>query len=52
MKDALTLARYHRDAMIPDMDKLRAIADELETLVDKTYWPFPTYTEILSSVMY
>ena len=52
MKDALKLARYHRDAMIPDMDKLRAIADELETLVDKTYWPFPTYTEILSSVMY
>lgn len=52
MKDALMLARYHRDAMIPDMDKLRAIADELETLVDKTYWPFPTYTEILSSVMY
>ena len=52
MKDPLTLARYHRDAMIPDMDKLRAIADELETLVDKTYWPFPTYTEILSSVMY
>ena len=52
MKDALTLARYNRDAMIPDMDKLRAIADELETLVDKTYWPFPTYTEILSSVMY
>ena len=52
MKDALKLARYHRDAMIPDMDKLRAIADELETLVNKTYWPFPTYTEILSSVMY
>ena len=51
-KDSLEVAEYHRDVIIPDMDKLRAISDELETLVDKAYWSFPTYTEILSSVMY
>mgnify|MGYP002521426162 FL=1 len=52
IKEALLLAQYHRDVMIPDMDDLRKIADELETIVDKAYWSFPTYTEILTSVMY
>ena len=51
-KESLEIAEYHRDVIIPDMDKLRAISDELETIVDKAYWNFPTYTEILSSVMY
>ncbi len=51
-KDSLEIAEYHRDVIIPDMDKLRAISDELETIVDKAYWSFPTYAEILSSVMY
>ena len=51
-KASLEIAEYHRDVIIPDMDKLRAISDELETIVDKAYWNFPTYTEILSSVMY
>lgn len=51
-KESLEIAEYHRDVIIPDMDNLRAISDELETIVDKAYWNFPTYTEILSSVMY
>ena len=51
-KDSLEIAEYHRDVIIPDMEKLRAVSDELETIVDKAYWNFPTYTEILSSVMY
>ena len=51
-KESLEIAEYHRDVIIPDMNKLRAISDELETIVDKAYWNFPTYTEILSSVMY
>lgn len=51
-KDSLEVAQYHRDVIIPDMEKLRTISDEIETLVDKAYWSFPTYTEILSSVMY
>ena len=52
LSGSLTLAQYHRDAIIPDMEKLRNIADELETVVDKSFWTFPTYTEILTSVMY
>ena len=29
------------------MDKVRTAADQLETLVGKKYWPFPTYSDIL-----
>jgi len=32
------------------MNEVRAIADELETIVGKGYWPFPTYTDLLFSV--
>ncbi len=35
------------DKVIPCMDKLRAAADEAESFVPKSKWPFPTYTEIL-----
>lgn len=36
--------------VIPDMEKVRAYADEAETLCAKDYWPFPDYTDILYSV--
>ena len=29
------------------MDALREVADKLEFLVDKEYWPFPTYSDLL-----
>jgi len=29
------------------MNAVRAAADELETIVGKDYWPFPTYAELL-----
>ena len=43
-------AVYYRDAVIPAMNELRAVADELEMCVAKKYWPFPTYGDILFSV--
>ncbi|MGI6317052.1 MAG: glutamine synthetase III [Christensenellales bacterium] len=43
-------ARYHRDAVFPAMQALRAVADELETIVAKEYWPFPSYGDILFSI--
>ncbi|MBO4584087.1 MAG: glutamine synthetase III [Clostridia bacterium] len=39
-----------RDELIPAMNALRGTADELEMLVDGSYWPFPTYGELLYSV--
>ena len=48
--DALENAQYERYIIIPAMSKVREIADELETLVDKKTWPFPTYDDLLFNV--
>ena len=48
--DALENAQYERYIIIPAMAKVREIADELETLVDKKIWPFPTYDDLLFNV--
>ena len=37
----------YRDAVIPAMGDVRAVADELETIVDSDLWPLPTYAEML-----
>ena len=36
--------------VIPQMQAVRKIADEMETLTAEDYWPYPSYTEILYSV--
>ena len=43
-------AFYYHDVVVKAMDALRAPADELEKLVDKAYWPFPTYADLLFEV--
>ena len=40
-------AMYCHDSVIPGMNALRSAADTLETLTDKSYWPFPTYSDLL-----
>ena len=40
-------ARFCADEVIPQMAKCRDLSDSLETMVDKTYWPIPTYSDIL-----
>ena len=35
---------------LPAMAAVRAAADSLERITDKTYWPFPTYDDLLFSV--
>ena len=44
---ARKLSRYYRDEVLPAMKEARKLADELENLVSKEYWPFPTYSDIL-----
>ena len=39
-----------RDEVLPKMCTLRLACDEAETLTEKSYWPFPTYADILFSV--
>lgn len=43
-------AFYYHDKVLAAMNALRKPADELEKLVDKTYWPFPTYADLLFEV--
>lgn len=45
--NVFTLSCYCRDTVIPAMNDLRAVADELEYIVAKKYWPFPTYEDLL-----
>ena len=48
--DALENARYERAVIIPAMQKVRIVADDLETMVGKDFWPFPTYDDLLFNV--
>ena len=43
-------AFFYHDVVMTSMSELRKPADELEKLVDKEYWPFPTYAELLFEV--
>ena len=49
-ENVLEAARYYRDQVLPAMDSLRSVADELEMVVGRSYWPFPTYNDLLFGV--
>jgi glutamine synthetase len=49
-KTPADLANFYSGKVIPAMSKLRAVADELETLTAKKHWPLPSYGELLHSV--
>ncbi len=44
------LAFYFKETVIPAMNKVRAIADEMEILTAKDYWPYPTSGDLLFSI--
>ena len=46
-KENMEAANYFNDVIVPKMDALRGIADRLELITDKAYWPFPTYSDLL-----
>ncbi len=46
-KDPESAARYYHDTITAEMTSLRTEADILETLTDKAYWPYPTYSDLL-----
>jgi glutamine synthetase len=45
--DAKEQAFAYRNRVVPAMAKLRGFGDELERLVDKRIWPFPSYEDLL-----
>ncbi|WP_369282884.1 glutamine synthetase III [Oscillibacter sp. GMB15532] len=45
--DSRAAMDYAHDTIFPDMAAARKLADELETLTDREYWPFPVYGDLL-----
>ncbi len=43
-------ANYFEASVLTAMVELRAVADELEVITAKKYWPYPTYGDLLFSV--
>ncbi len=40
-------SHYYRRTIVSAMEAIRQDADLLEQLTDKTYWPYPTYSDLL-----
>ena len=49
-KDIIEESAMIRDNVLPKMCELRVACDEAETKTARSYWPFPTYADILFSV--
>ncbi len=50
MEEGKVQAEFFRDTVFTAMINLRAPIDELEMLVDKEYWPVPSYGDMLFEV--
>lgn len=50
MSDVKEQAFFYKDTVMKIMEQLRAPADQLEMIVDKAMWPFPTYGELMFEV--
>ncbi len=49
-EDVVEESALIRDLVLPVMSELRVPCDEAETLTAKSYWPFPTYGDLLFGV--
>lgn len=49
-EDPIEVATYYKDSVITAMTELRAVVDEMETLVSSDYWPYPSYGDLMFSV--
>ncbi len=45
--DSRGAAQYYGNIIVADMQAVRAVADRLEKLTDRSYWPYPIYSDIL-----
>ena len=50
MSEGKEQAFYYKDVVKEAMNALRTPADELEMMVDKKVWPFPTYADLIFEV--
>jgi glutamine synthetase len=40
-------AKFYESKVLPAMNDVRAVADELEMIVDDSLWPLPKFREML-----
>ena len=45
--DSSAATQYYSDIIVPNMQAVREHADLLEKLTAKSYWPYPTYSDLL-----
>ena len=45
--DSAAASKYYCTTIMADMNAIRQDADLLEQLTDKSYWPYPTYSDLL-----
>jgi glutamine synthetase len=45
--EVIEAARYVQGSVVPAMDAVREVADQLESIVPDSLWPLPKYSEIL-----
>ena len=50
IKDAKEKAEAYRENVVPAMEALRVPVDALEKIVDKKFWPVPTYGDLVFEV--
>ena len=50
-EDSLALAKYYRETVFINMQNLRGVVDELETLISKKHWSLPTYGDLIYSLI-
>ena len=52
ISDVTERADFYRDTILPDMDRLRSAADHAEGITAREFWPFPSYMELLFSLLF
>ena len=40
---------FCHNVIVPHMNECRSFSDELETITERSAWPFPTYSDLLFS---
>jgi glutamine synthetase len=48
--EGVEMARCYRNEVFAQMQKLRVLVDEAETMVSSEAWPFPSYSTLLYSI--
>ena len=50
IESSLEQARFYQSSLIPAMNELRTVVDDMETHCAASFWPYPSYGDILFSV--